>query len=211
MPALSPAAIMEFLAARHALLVHFNTAQSDHATGYPQDLLGARGVKGAPLSFSTLLAGDTGAGHSLRDSLVANAGGNVGIVVRLDAGAHVVSVDPTDSGSKAGLNGQHQTGGLPPTLAECGRSLDARNGVNEWFVQDYTTLGMFVFLPADVFVRYSPTPGDCGEITVDLTRVLTDFPGERIFSTYPGKKRFLEYDRVTERWNEIDYSEITLA
>jgi len=193
--------IRQLLRDRKALLVHFNTPQSKHATGFPEDLQNAKTLREKDLSFSTIFASDRGPSQ-VHDFADANAGGSVGLVVDIKEAGSVVSVSTNDAGSN-----EFGSFGDPPSERACIQSIDERNdgepgGNNEWRVQDYISLGIFVFFPAFVF-----KPG--GEVPVTLDALLATFPDNRIYSA--GKGSFHEYNRETGQWMPISYSEIVPA
>lgn len=180
------------------MLVHFNTPMSvNHPSGFPGDLHNAKALAGCRLSFSTIQAGDRGPwqGGNPAD---ANAGGSVGIVVDINEEGSVITVDAGDSGS--GASGSL---GKSPTSQTCADSIDHRRTSNEWWVQDYMTLGVFMFLPAYVFVK---GPSGQGEYPIDLAGVLRAFPQDRIFST--DGSSFTEYDRAVGKWICVSYENI---
>jgi hypothetical protein len=196
MNAATPFSVRAFLRSREALLVHFNTPMSlNHPTGFPNDLHSAKTLAG-PLSFSTIQVGDRGpwqGGHPAD----ANAGGSVGLIVDVNDSDSVLTVASGDSGS--GFSG---SGGLPPDAQTCADSITGRVTANEWWVQNYTPIGIFVILPAQVFVRL---PTQQGERPSDLNEVLTSFPNDRIFSTWPDT--FVEYDRANQVWTPTTRSD----
>lgn len=190
--------VRSFLRAHEALLVHFNTPMSTkHPTGFPNDMIFAKGLAGQRLSFSTIQRDDRGPwqGGNPAD---ANASGSVGLVVDIKDVGSVVTVDCTDSGSN-----DFGSLGLAPNAANCTRSINERTSSNEWWVQDFAPLGIFVFLPARVFVKRN---GVQGEVEVDLPRVLAAYPDDRIYSVSKGS--FVEYDRGTDRWLRTTYDRI---
>lgn len=192
----------KFLKERNALLVHFNTPMSEHETGFPEDIRNAMTLRGVPISFSTIQAGDLGP-CNISPASAANAGGSVGMVVDiLDMGS-VVSVGPADDGTRASKSGHHQTGGSPPNAASCARSIDDRESANEWFVQDYTPRGIFLFLPAMVFVRSST---EQGERLIQIPEILANFLDQRLFAAFSGS--FHEFDRGSSKWRSVNYGEI---
>lgn len=198
--------VRQFLRSREALLVHFNTPMCErHPNGFPGDLRTARTLAGIPISFSTIQATDRGpwqGGHPA----YANAGGSVGLVVDIEDFGSVVSVGPHDDGTRAGTNGNHQTGGRPPSAVECARSIDERTTANEWFTQDFAAIGIFTFLPARVFVRGGVIQG---EKDSSLEEVAREFPDDRIFSVNKG--RFIEFDRLANEWRPVPYDAIVPA
>lgn len=194
----TPFSIRNFLRQREALLVHFNTPMSvKHPTGFPGDLHNAKALAGCRLSFSTIQAGDRGpwqGGHPAH----ANAGGSVGIVVDIKETGSVITVDADDSGS-----GALGSLGKPPAPQTCADSIDHRRASNEWWAQDYTPLGIFLFLPAYVFVK---GPNGQGECPIDLAGVLRAFPHDRILST--DGRSFTEYNRSVGKWIPVSYGDI---
>ena len=190
--------IRNFLRQKEALLVHFNTPMSvNHPTGFPGDLHNAKALAGYRLSFSTIQAGDRGPWQD-GNPADANAGGSVGIVVDIKEEGSVITVDAGDSGS--GASGSL---GKPPTSQTCADSIDNRRTSNEWWVQDYMPLGVFMFLPAYVFVK---GPSGQGECPIDQAGILKAFSADRIFST--DGCRFTEYDRSAGTWLPISYGDI---
>ena len=191
--------IRAFLKSQAALLVHFNTPMStNHPTGFPDDLRAAKSLCGAPISFSTIQIGDRGpwqGGHPAE----ANAGGSIGIVVDINDTGSVHTVDPGDSGSGLRIG----SGGNSPDARSCADSISQRKSVNEWWVQDFTPLGVFIFEPAMVFVK---DPSAQGERDADLAEVLREFPDDRIFSVTAGS--FTEYDRGAAAWLPVAYDDI---
>jgi hypothetical protein len=183
----SPFSIRSFLRSQEALLVHFNTPMSTkHSTGFPDDLKVAKGLTGQKLSFCTVMKNDRGPWQGGRPA-DANAPGSVGIVVDVQDVGSVISVDWSDSGSID----REGSLGYPPGSQTCADSISKRTTSNEWWIQDYTSIGLFVSLPAQAFVKRS---GEQGEIEVRLADVLTAFPDDRIFSAYKGS--FVEFDRA---------------
>jgi hypothetical protein len=92
--------IREFLAQREALLVHFSTPMSNHREIYfPQDLRIAAKLRGKALFFSTIQAGDVGPHQDPNmDSIDANAGGSIGLIVDIASNDCVTAVGPSDGG-----------------------------------------------------------------------------------------------------------------
>lgn len=166
-------------------MVHFNTPMSTkHPTGFPDDLIVARGLTGQRLSFATIQKNDRGpwqGGHPAD----ANAVGSVGLVVDVKDVGSVITVDWTDSGSNNLGSLGHR-----PNATNCTDSILKRTNSNEWWVQDYTALGIFMFLPACVFVKQN---GQQGEVSVDLRTILGAYPDDPIYSVLNGS--FVEYDR----------------
>jgi hypothetical protein len=130
----------------------------------------------------------------------ANAGGSVGLVVDIRDEGSVIRVCSSDCGTDPSGDGF----GQDPSEKACAESIDQRNGGgshgnNEWCVQNYTSIGIFVFRPPYVF-----TPN--GERESSLAEVLSEFPEDRIFSNGDGS--FQEYNRVTDQWISVVYCEI---
>lgn len=186
--------IRGFLRQRGALLVHFNTPMSGHAIGFPEDIRNAMTARDQRLCFSTIQLGDRGP-TQVCASGEASAGGSVGMVVDiLDAGS-VCSVSPFDGGAIGPENG-----GWFPSEDECARSINERTDSNEWFVQNFVPIGIFVFEPALVVVRARG-----GEVPISLDQVVEAFPEQRIFSA---KETFVEWDKSTKSWIPVTYDDI---
>jgi hypothetical protein len=195
-PVFSPRA---FLRSRQAALVHFSTVMAERSDlVFPNDLRRALTLKGALLSFSTIQTGDT------NPHMVGRGGaeGSVGILVDIGPGTHIESVSPGDSGSNAA-----GSLGVPPTEESCTRSIDARVTSNEWRVQDYAPIGIFILPPVHVRQAYDvggvPT---VAEEPMILEEVIKRFPEERIFSA--NARTFLECGRVSGEWRAISYDDI---
>ncbi|HQU69773.1 MAG TPA: hypothetical protein PLI43_16455 [Albidovulum sp.] len=181
--------------------MHFNTPMSSkHPTGFPNDLIAAKGLTGQKLSFATIQKNDRGPwqGGNPAD---ANAAGSVGLVVDVKDIGSVIAVDWADSGSN-----DFGSLGHPPNTKNCTDSIAERKSSNEWWVQDYTPLGIFVFLPAMVFIKQN---GHQGEVRVDLPEILAAYPVDRIYSVSNGS--FVEYDRATGNWRPTTYDQIVPA
>ena len=194
-----------FLRQREALLVHFNTPMSEHRTGFPEDLHDAANLRDTPISFSTIQVGDRGPCH-VNPPSDANAGGSIGLVVDILDSGSIVTVGPGDDGTRASETGQHQSGGSTADTISCADSIDYRVTANEWFIQDYIPLGIFVFLPAMVFVRDG---AEQGERPTDLKEILAKFPDQRLFAAFSGS--FHEFDRTTCQWKVVAYGDIVPA
>jgi hypothetical protein len=193
----SPFSVREFLRDREALLVHFNTPMTHHPTGFPCDLHNAKTLSGCRLSFSTIQAGDKGPSQG-GNPADANAGGSVGIVVDVKDFDSVITVDASDSGS-----GPAGTLGKQPDARTCADSIDHRRTANEWLVQNYTPLGIFVFLPVYVFVKGPDFQGECPSNLIDIIK---NFPDDRIFST--NGTSFIECDHDAGNWVTVSFREI---
>lgn len=193
-----PFSIRSFLRSQEALLVHFNTPMSTkHPTGFPADLEDAKTLVEKRLSFCTIQENDRGpwqGGHPAN----ANAAGSVGLVVDVNDIGSVVTVDWSDSGS-----GEAGSAGSPPDQPNCADSIAKRTTSNEWRVQDYTPLGIFVFLPAMVFVKRGE---EQWETEVTFEDILAAYPSDRIFSAFKGT--FVEFDRVAGQWGPVSYGQI---
>lgn len=175
---------------------------SEHKTCFPDDLKTAWSLKSTPLSFSTIQLGDKGP-TQVKIPFETNSGGSVGLIVDISEISKVVSVGLGDDGTRAKDDGNHQTGGGVPTQGNREASIDNREDSNEWFVQDYHPVGIFVFWPISVFVRNGP---DQGERPAKLDEVLTAFPQERIISE--NSESFVEFNRSLMKWEPIDYTDI---
>lgn len=189
----------EFLRSRNAVLVHFSTpmtARSDLT--FPNDMLQAMALQGIPLAFSTIQPGDTNPYMGGRGG----AEGSVGIVVDTVPATVICSVSPSDSGSS-----EIGSLGLTPTEENCAASIDRRETSNEWHVQDYVPVGIFILPP--IFVRQTvemrgePVSGD---VRLTLPQAIEPFAGQRIFSA--NGRTFLELDRSSGEWKAVAYEDI---
>jgi hypothetical protein len=193
--------VRQFLSSREALLVHFNTPMTRHLKGFPHDLRDARQLVGTPIAFSTIQVNDKGPGQ-VQNPADANAVGSVGLIVDIQDAGSVLSVAPTDIGSNSRITGYAHGLGKPPSAQTCADSIDLRSRTdnNEWVVQDYTALGIFVFKPSYVYVTNN------GDLPTSLAIVLSDFANDRFISV--GNGSFVEYDKVTKTWTPISYAAI---
>lgn len=190
----------EFLRSRRAVLVHFSTVMSARSDLiFPDDLRRALSLANVPLSFSTIQPGDT------NPYVVGGRGGaegSVGIVVDIGARTVVRSVSASDSGSS-------ELGSLGNVANEenCAASIDMRERSNEWHVQDYIPMGLFVMPP--IVVRKSLTIEGVeilGEEEIELKETIELFPDLRIFGA--SNETFYEYNRATEQWEASSYDQI---
>jgi hypothetical protein len=94
----APFSIRGLLRSRQALLVHFNTPQSGHPTGFPEDLRNAKNLRGEHLAFSTIRVNDHGP-YQVQRFEDANGGGSVGLVVNIEDEGSVLRVCPDDGGT----------------------------------------------------------------------------------------------------------------
>jgi hypothetical protein len=197
-PTFSP---RQFLKSREALLVHFNTPMTSHPTGFPKDLHDARKLVATEIPFSTIQVTDNGP-WQVRPPSDANAVGSVGLIVDIKDVGSVTSVGYCDIGSNSRIAGYSKGLGQPPSDQTCAESIDRRGpkGHNEWVVQDYIVLGIFIFLPAGAFIVGS------GERDCFLPEVLSTFPNDRIISILSGN--FLEYDRGNQSWVTVPFANI---
>lgn len=189
----------EFLRERQAVLVHFSTLMASRLDlTFPNDLRQAMSLKGVPLSFSTIVAGDTNPQANGRGG----AEGSVGLLVDIGDGTQIRSVSPSDSGS--GLAGSF---GVAPTHQNCADSIDNRTTSNEWHVGDYIPIGIFILPP--IWVRqvidlhgYATST----EVQLELGQAIAPFPEQRLFSA--NERTFLEFDRSVNGFKAVPYDEI---
>ncbi|MFW7357820.1 MAG: hypothetical protein ACODTL_17910 [Brucella sp.] len=188
-----------FLRERQALLVHFSTVMARRPElTFPDDLRQAATLKDIPLAFSTIQKGDTNPHANGRGG----AEGSVGMLVDIGPGTIIRSVSHQDSGSNA-----EGSLGLEPTEENCARSIDQRATSNEWHVQSYLPIGLFILPP--ILVRRmvdiggAPTPV---EVPLELSEAVKPFPGVRVFSA--NAEKFLELDRSSGAWRAVNYDEI---
>lgn len=189
-----------FLRDRQAVLVHFSTVMTRHPElTFPDDLLRAMTLKAIPLGFSTIQKGDT---NPFVEDGRGGAEGSIGMLVDIGPSTIIRSVSPGDSGSNP-----DGSLGLPPTAENCASSIDDRENSNEWHIQDFVPIGVFVLPPllkrqVQVFMG-EPVSGDT---PITFGDAIAPFPGHRIFSAK--KDRFVEFDRASGTWRDIAYDDI---
>ena len=188
-----------FLRDRQAVLVHFSTVMANRPDlTFPNDLRQAQSLEGVPLSFSTILPGDTNPHMDGRGG----AEGSVGMLVDIGPGTVINSVSPGDSGSNV-----EGSLGRDPTEENCNISIDDRLTSNEWHVQDYVPVGIFILPP--IIVRQIHEIGGVPtaiEVKIEPEEAISLFPGERVFSA--NERTFLEWDRVAAHWGAVGYDDI---
>lgn len=165
---------------------------------FPNDLRQAQTLEGVPLSFSTILPGDTNPHMAGRGG----AEGSVGMLVDLGPGTVINSVSPGDSGSNV-----EGSLGRDPTEENCKISIDGRLTSNEWHVKNYVPVGIFI-LPPIVVRQIHEIGGEpaAAEVKIEPGEAISLFPGERVFSA--NERTFLEWDRVAAQWQAVDYDDI---
>jgi hypothetical protein len=201
-----PFSTREFLRSREALLVHFSTLMTNHPDlVFPHDLRNAMTMKSDPLSFSTIQAGDVGPYQVPgMDPADANAPGSIGIIVDIPSDDCVITVGTGDDGTSCNpVTGEIISGGYPPTLESCARSIDKRTTSNEWYIRGFRPLAIFVYGP--ILVRHP----EGGEVPVERGLAIGRFPECRIFSARDGQ--FVEFDRGTGEWMPVTYETIMEA
>jgi hypothetical protein len=188
----------EFLRDRQAVLVHFSTVMTAHPElVFPDDLIKAMTLVGVPLSFSTIQRGDT---NPHRNG--PGGEGSVGLLVDIGNNTIIKSVSSGDSGSNS-----NDSLGWPPNRRTCAESIDKRETSNEWHIQDYVPIGIFVWEP--VLVRKLVKFQDhevSSEVCISLKECISKFPDQRIFSV--NDVSFLEYNRANVTWIYIEYDAI---
>jgi hypothetical protein len=190
----------EFLRSRNAVLVHFSTLMTSRPElTFPNDMRQAMGLKGIPLSFSTIQPGDTNP-HTTGGR--GGAEGSVGILVDIGPATVIRSVAPSDSGSS-----EAGSLGLPCTEENCAASIEGRETSNEWHAQDYAPVGIFILPP--ILVRQTVEmmgQSISGDVPLNLQQAIELFPDQRIFSA--NQHTFLELDRDAGTWKAITYNDI---
>lgn len=198
--------IRDFLISRDAVLVHFSTPMArDPSRHFPHDMINALSLSGVPLSFSTIQRGDRfdpdGAGKG-------GAEGSIGILVDLVPTTQILKVDSSDLGS-SNYGGQNTGGGHAPTPQTCADSIDQRTRSNEWFVQDYKPIGIFVLPPLLARVPVPDVPDTFAEASISLDEIVDiHFSGYRVLSA--NERTFLEFDRSSRQWSAIGIGDIYL-
>jgi hypothetical protein len=191
----------DFLRSRRAVLVHFSTDMSGHPElVFPNDLRQAIDLTGTPLSFSTIQPGDSNPYGNERGG----AGGSIGLLIDIGPETTIQSVHWTDSGSN-----EMGSLGHPPTAESCANSIDRRRDrdSNEWRVQDYVPVGIFIFDP--IYVRQIRNLGGVATpvpTQASLQEAITPFPKQRIFSAT--QQDFIELERASTDWRPIEYDKI---
>ena len=189
----------EFLRTRQAVLVHFSTNMSRRPElVFPNDLRLAMHLQGKWLSFSAIQPGDTNPDANGRGG----AEGSIGLLVDISRDTIVHKVYWADIGS-------NDTGsfGLCPTEKNCADSIDKRRDSNEWRVENYLPVGIFILPP--IIVRHI---SDLGGVPTPVPRTLTrdeaiaPFPEQRVFSA--NQNTFLEFDRTLRNWCAVAYDHV---
>lgn len=189
----------EFLRGRNAVLVHFATLMSARLDlNFPENLLRALKLGGVPLSFSTIQRGDTNPQMEGRGG----AEGSVGILVDIGPATLIRSVSSSDSGS-SNLGSL----GKEPNERNCAEAIDKRLTSNEWHVQDYVPIGIFILPP--IWVRKQveiESEKASTEVKLTLDEAIAPFDKLRIFSS--NTQGFIEYDRSGASWFGVAYDQI---
>lgn len=199
--------IKKFLVEQEVLLVHFSTNMNRHSTCYPCDLKNAQQLIGTPLSFSTVQVGDLGM-HQATNVRSATTAGNVGMLVEIGESASDDTVGRRDDGtSHDNQSGGKVSGGESVSEESCEASIVNRVSYNEWSIRNYKPIGIFVLEPYWVWMEVVCEGEEVfGDVKICLSRILSDFPEERIFTLEEGK--FKEYNRAKEEWVDISHSDI---
>jgi hypothetical protein len=197
--------VRKFLRDREALLIHFNTPMKNTRwqKPFPDDLIHAKAMMNEKLSYSTILSTDKGP-YSANSFDEAHAVGCVGIIADIDDCRSVETVSHQDQGAfddqAFGLIG----GGSAPDETSCAESLDCRVGHNEWIAKGGRVAGIFVF-SGPIMVRVCGS-GEWADNEISLETLLASFEDDRIFSSCNGQ--FIEWNRDTEQWTNVEYSDI---
>lgn len=189
--------ITKLLRRQKRLLVHFNTPMSRHSLGYPHDLQDALANPHWALCLSTLQASD------LPPSLHGNPSnapvqGHIGLVMGL-TGGRLIAVKASDQGS----SGRTHVPSGRATVAECRNALKAKVTTDEWFGAGLKPLAIFTFA-----TPYGFRPGQ-GEVRVQLTQVLSDFPDMPVISTHDGQ--FWLFNRAKMQFDPTPYGALPLS
>lgn len=189
----------QFLRERNAVLVHFSTVMSRNPDLlFPNDLAGAMSLVDVPLSFSTILPGDTNPWGGGRGG----AEGAVGLLVDIGLQTVIHSVSSSDSGSSV----IGSLGGLA-TAENCAASIDQRETSNEWHVSNYVPKGLFLLPPILVRQRHAIPGLDepiLAEAEISLAQAIAAFPTLPVFSA--NTHTFLQYDRPSGEWRAVGYA-----
>ncbi len=201
--------VRKFLRQREALLVHFSGFMTRHEEfRFPDDLKNAMTLKNVGLAFSTVQIGDSGVVLTHDAPNEENATGSVGIVVDIPQNECVRAVSASDAGSHLdGKTGKTISDGEFPTEETCAQSIDLRTSYNEWIVENYNTIGIFLFQPTFV-LREQIVCGDTVVVPAEINvcEVANSFPDQRLFSL--DEVFFREFDRMTMQWRKVLYTDI---
>ena len=201
--------IRNYLREREALLVHFSSPLREcRSLTFPDDLQKAIELEEKVLCFSTILATDVGPAQDNCNQNKANSTGSVGIIVNIPENNSVVAVDNSDCGSYVDKNtGERKHCGSSPTKSACEKSIDKREGYNEWLVKNYSVVAIFTFKPIRVWKECQiGDDSEYGEVTICFSELLETFPNQIIISVRDGM--FIEYNKIKETWNTVKYSDI---
>ena len=203
--------IRNFLREREALLVHFSSPmRTCRSTKFPDDLKTAMRLKKGIVCFSLFCVTMSDFLQVQGSTEKENAAGNVGLVVDIKNTGSVIAVDSSDCGSILNSDtSKRQYLNNKPTKSTCAASIDERQGYNEWLVQNFDVVGIFVFEPICVWkeIRIGNAV-DYAEVPISLSEVLKAFPDLKIISTCNGSFRL--YDRLQEEWLVTNYDDILL-
>lgn len=97
--------------------------------------------------------------------------------------------------------------GKPPSDENCLRSIEDKEGSNEWHVANYVPVGIFVLRPVKVRKKFVIDGAElfC-DVPIQFDEVLTSFPNCRIFTV--DEVGFCEYFREAKVWRQIKYDGI---
>lgn len=188
------------------MLVHFSTVMArDQSLVFPDDVKNAMTLRGTSLAFSTIQKGDR---FDPTDTGKGGAEGSTRMLVDIAATTRVLKVHPSDMGSYIDNSGRADGMGSPPTAESCARSIDDRNRSNEWLVQDYEPLGIFILPPLLVRGRIPNfDPATYAEMPIDFDKLADHvFPDLPIFTA--NGKTYGEFDRASRTWKEVGINDI---
>ncbi|QND70248.1 hypothetical protein [Tardiphaga robiniae] len=201
--------VRSFLRDREALLVHFPTAIppgdievfADHIKQTIQSNNG-------PLPFSTIIASDIGPYQAGVHAEDANAVASIGIIIDVPRDDGVLAVAPCDIGLYMRTrDGKIRFGGMVPSAESCALSIDERRSSNEWLIQDYRVIGIFVFNPA--YVSYQMSHDVVVDVAVAQEDLLAAFASHRVFSIR--NERFVEFNFRAKLWEPVRYEAVISA
>lgn len=185
--------VRSLLAAENVLIVHFSgTPRMTAQPGlfYPDDLKKVQNNGVSAVCCSTIHSSD-----EFNMFGKANAIGSVGLILDINSDNSVMAADRKDTGSyydqKTGIRSV-QTG--MDTIQHCEDSILSRdsNEYNEWVVQDYSIIGLFVF-PCPM-AEMRGVCGNNGSVSLAANQIHPFFQTLKIYTVY--NSGFLDISNV---------------
>jgi len=175
--------IHDFLRRHRALIVHFSGTPPSGNTDirYPDDL--RRVIEGSAavmtgIACSVVKPGDVFIGTEGR-----NAYGTIGIIVDLFDEQSLATATRGDGGSLWYGEGPREFEEQDLSVADLERSIEGRDGNNEWGVRNFIVRGLFVINPVEICQLVDHGEGPTNAILpYSIAQVANDFRGMRIYS-----------------------------